>query len=574
MSDPNNTSDINCIEVITPNLKRRLSGVTATIARLVPIQADQIAIAATGPGLPDSLPHISIARLFLLPRRKLRVWHARRNTEMLLGLVLRHVVRLNLALLFTSASQRKHTWFTRWLISQMDEVIATSGKTASYLNRPAAVIHHGIDTQRFRPSSDRAGLRAKLGLPNGVLVGCYGRVRHQKGTDVFVSAMIAMLPSMPDHHALVMGRTTQSHAEFLKELKHRVAAAGLSDRIHFLPEVPVDQMPSWYQVLDLFVAPQRWEGFGLTPLEAMACGVPVVATRVGAFDELIVNGKTGTLVAPNDVPSLTDATRKYLENPDIRRKSGIAAREHTAANLALAGEASKIIAVYRNLLNAPILRNRPKLFSVQALIDRIGFQFEKRLAGARIQARSAQASDLMQELSGKTVSIVGNARALANEKNGPDIDLADIVIRINRAPRPTESSHGRETDWLALATSMPKAQVRKLRPSRVLWMSPKTKRIPFWAIGLPGFFVNPKTEWQRLNELLQSSPTTGLMIIELIRNSDAKSVKLYGFDFFASKSLTGRREASQVPHDFSAEQAFVDDILANDPRFHLIPTTT
>ncbi|MBV1903363.1 MAG: glycosyltransferase family 29 protein [Marinosulfonomonas sp.] len=209
-----------------------------------------------------------------------------------------------------------------------------------------------------------------------------------------------------------------------------------------------------------------------------------------------------------------------------------------------------------------------------ALIERIGFQFEKRLSGDRIQARSAQASELMRELAGKTVSIVGNARALTNENNGPDIDLADIVVRINRAPRPTEASHGRATDWLALATSMPKAQVRKLRPSRVLWMSPKTKRIPFWATGLPGFFVNPKTEWQRLNEQLQSSPTTGLMIIELIRNSDAKSVKLYGFDFFASKSLTGRREASQVPHDFSAEQAFVDDILANDPRFHLIPTTT
>ncbi|MBV1866878.1 MAG: glycosyltransferase family 29 protein [Marinosulfonomonas sp.] len=179
----------------------------------------------------------------------------------------------------------------------------------------------------------------------------------------------------------------------------------------------------------------------------------------------------------------------------------------------------------------------------------------------------------MQELAGKTVSIVGNARALGNGNNGADIDLADIVIRINRAPRPAKKSHGLKTGWLALATDLPIAQARKLRPNRVLWMSPKTKRIPFWAIGLPGFFVHPQTQWQRLNDQLQSPPTTGLMIIDLIRSSDAKTVKLYGFDFFASKSLTGRRDASQVPHDFSAELAFVSDILANDPRFHLIPSS-
>ena len=574
MTDARNSGKTDTIEVVTPNLKRRLSGVTATIARLVPLQAKQIGIVATGPGLPDALPHISIAQLVFLPRRKLRVWHARRNTEMILGLILRHVIRLNLVLLFTSASQRTHTGFTRWLISQMDDVIATSQKTANYLERPATIIHHGINTQRFSPPDDRAALRADLKLPNGVLIGCYGRIRRQKGTDAFVDTMIDLLPAFPDHHALVMGRVTESHTGFHKSLKTRVADAGLSERIHFLPEVPVDQMAVWYQVLDLFVAPQRWEGFGLTPLEAMACGVPVVATRVGAFEELVDDGTTGTLVAKDNIPALTEAIRGFLEYPKLMRASGVAARDHCAANFTLGVEANRIIAVYRSLLDASVMINRPNLISIGNLIECLKFQVKRRRAHNPAQNLSLAQQGLLQELSGKTVAIVGNARALANTCHGTDIDAADIVIRINRAPRPARVSHGMKTDWLALATSLPNAQARKLKPSRILWMSPKAKRIPFWATRLPGFYQHPRTEWLRLNTLFGSSPTTGAMIIDLVKNSEANSIDLYGFDFFASKSLTGHRSADQVPHDFSTEKDFVNDIVTNDARFHLIPTTT
>ena len=86
---------------------------------------------------------------------------------------------------------------------------------------------------------------------------------------------------------------------------------GLADRIRFLPEVPVDQVAGWYGALDLYVAPQRWEGFGLTPLEAMACGVPVVATTVGAFEE-IVTPETGALVPPGDVDAMTRAVAELI----------------------------------------------------------------------------------------------------------------------------------------------------------------------------------------------------------------------------------------------------------------------
>ena len=83
----------NPIEVVAPNLKRRLSGVTATVVRLIPVQARMIGIVATGPGLPADLPYIPLTRAATLPRDRWRVWHARRNTEMALGLILRRLLR-------------------------------------------------------------------------------------------------------------------------------------------------------------------------------------------------------------------------------------------------------------------------------------------------------------------------------------------------------------------------------------------------------------------------------------------------------------------------------------------------
>ena len=339
------------IEVVAPNLKRRLSGVTATIVRLVPLMAREMGVVATGPGLPPEVPHIPLVRAATLGRGRWRVWHARRNTEMLLGLALRHLLGRRYRLLFTSASQRRHTRYTRWLISRMDHVIATSRKSASYLERPATVILHGIDTQGFSPPAERDALREALGLPVRVpLVGCFGRIRHQKGTDVFVEAMIEVMRSRAEVHAVVMGRATERHQGYERDLRARVAREGMERRILFLPEAPVAEMARWYQALDLFVAPQRWEGFGLTPLEAMACGVPVVATRVGAFEELVRAGETGLLVPPGDAGEMARAVAGLLDDPPAMARMSTAARAHMLARFRLEREAEEIMGVYRKLL--------------------------------------------------------------------------------------------------------------------------------------------------------------------------------------------------------------------------------
>lgn len=339
------------IEVVAPNLKRRLSGVTATVVRLVPVQARRIGIVTTGPGLPPDLPHIPLMRAATLPRDRWRVWHARRNTEMVLGLALRRLLGRRYRLLFTSAAQRQHKPFTRWLIRQQDRVIATSPQAASYLERPATVILHGVDTQVFHPA-DRAATRRALGLPqDAVLIGCFGRVRAQKGVDLLVEAACRLFPDRPDAHLIFTGRITPDNRAFADEQMAKAELAGIAGRVHFLGELPWDQVVAHYQALDLFAAPARWEGFGLTPLEAMACGVPVVAARVGAYETLIRDGQTGSLVATGDADALTAALARWIDDVSGREAAGHAARAHVEANHSIEGEAEAIIGVYREMLS-------------------------------------------------------------------------------------------------------------------------------------------------------------------------------------------------------------------------------
>ena len=346
-----NRPDLSQIEVIAPNLKRRLSGVTATVVRLIPLQAERIGIAVTGPGLPDTLPHVPLARLFFMSRDRLRVWHARRNTEMMLGLILRHLFRRRLKLLFTSAAQRHHKPFTRWLIRQMDALVATSPQAASYLERPATVVMHGVDCATFHPAADKPALRRALGLPeSGLLIGCFGRIRAQKGVDLLVDAALRLLPGRPDVHIIFTGRVTEDHRAFHADLTAQLASAGLADRVRFLGELPWPEVVRHYQALDLFIAPARWEGFGLTPLEAMACSVPVVAARVGAFEALIRDGKIGSLVPPGDAAALTEAIRAWIDDRRRLADAGPLARAHVLTNHRIEVEAESLVAIYRQLL--------------------------------------------------------------------------------------------------------------------------------------------------------------------------------------------------------------------------------
>jgi mannosyltransferase len=266
---------------------------------------------------------------------------------MLAGILLRDVLRAPLRLVFTSAAQRKHRAFTRWLIRRMDAVIATSRRSGAFLEVPHETILHGIDLARFHPAETADDNFEAAGLGEGFAVGCFGRIRHQKGTDLFVDAMIALLPSHPDWTAVIAGRVTAENQAFADDLQKRIAEAGLRDRIVFLGEVP--DIRVWYRRLTLYVAPSRNEGFGLTPLEAMASGAAVVASDAGAYGEMIVKGRTGHVVAAGDGAALQAAIRDYMSDPEKAARHGEAALAHVHANFALQKEADAIRAVYERL---------------------------------------------------------------------------------------------------------------------------------------------------------------------------------------------------------------------------------
>ena len=186
-----------------------------------------------------------------------------------------------------------------------------------------------------------------------------------------------------------------------------------------------------------------------------------------------------------------------------------------------------------------------------------------------LSSLSVPRSELLATLAGKTVALVGNARALANTQMGAEIDTHDIVVRINLAPMPYAETHGARTDWLGLATRLGKHDRARIAPGRILWMSHKRKRLDYASAQSPDFYLHPLADYQALKDRLGAPPTTGAMLIELLLRSDLARLDLYGFDFFASKSLTGSRSADQVPHDFTAEAAWVEGLTRTDPRLHL-----
>jgi mannosyltransferase len=268
---------------------------------------------------------------------------------MIVGVLLRSL-GWPLELVFTSAAQRHHSWITRWLIRRMDAIIATSEISASFLKRKATVIPHGVDTDSYAPPADRAAAFAEAGLPGRYAIGCFGRVRAQKGSDVFVDAMCRLLPRYPDFTAVVVGAITPEQSGFANELKKRIEAAGLQSRIVITGELPIEEVQRWYRRLTIYAFTSRNEGFGLTLIEAMAVGAALVASRAGAAELVVDDGVNGVLTPPGDVEALVAALEPLMRDPAAAAAMGEHGRARVLEKFSLDAEANRIAEVYRNLL--------------------------------------------------------------------------------------------------------------------------------------------------------------------------------------------------------------------------------
>jgi mannosyltransferase len=338
------------LQLIVPNLHRRYSGVTATNRMVAPKLARMFRAAWLGSDAPDGIARMGFADLLSLWRRRTPlIWHARRNDEMIVGVLLR-ALGWPLRLVFTSAAQRHHTWITRWLIRQMDAVIATSDISASFLKREADVVMHGVDTDAYAPPPDRAAALAEAGLPGRYAIGCFGRVRAQKGSDVFVEAMCRLLPLYPDFSAVMVGAIVPEQQPFASELKQRIDAAGLQSRIVITGELAIEEVQRWYQRLTIYAFTSRNEGFGLTLIEAMAAGAALVASRAGAAERVVEDGVTGVLTAPGDADALVAALEPLMRDPALASAMGARARARVLEKFSLDAEANAIADVYRRLV--------------------------------------------------------------------------------------------------------------------------------------------------------------------------------------------------------------------------------
>src|SRR3954467_6122068 len=338
------------LQLIVPNLHRRYSGVTATNRMVAPKLAKLFRAAWLGSDAPDGIARMKAADLLKCWRRaEPLIWHARRNDEMIVGVLLR-ALGWPLRLVFTSVAQRHHTWITRWLIRQMDAVIATSDISASFLKRESVVVMHGVDTDAYAPPANRAAAFAEGKLPGRYAIGCFGRVRAQKGSDVFVEAMCTLLPRYPDFTAVIVGQVTPEQTPFANDLKKRIDAAGLQSRIVITGELPIEAVQRWYQRLTIYAFTSRNEGFGLTLIEAMAAGSALVAARAGAAELVVEDGVTGVLVPTGDADALIAALEPLMRDVAAATAMGERGRARVLERFSLDAEAARIGEMYRPLL--------------------------------------------------------------------------------------------------------------------------------------------------------------------------------------------------------------------------------
>lgn len=342
-------------DLFVTNFNRNFTGVSATAATVIRQQMLTHDLRLVGRELPGCPTPLTTAQARVLSRvpptgKPFSIWHVRRNTEMRAAIWARDVLRLPIRIVFTSAAQRRHSAFPRWLISRMDAVVATTEKAAEFVPHVRAVVPHGVDADVFTPSPDRAADWAALGYGGARGIATIGRIRPEKGTDRFVDAMLKLLPDQPDMVALVIGRASREHQGFLKALQTQIAAAGLSDRILFPGEIAAANLPAVMRCLSLVVQLPVYEGYGMTPLEGMASAVPFVSSDAGYYREFSSQGRSGIVVAPQEA---ADAAQAILSDSTRFHAMALAARDIAQTSFGAATEAAGIEAVYEQLWSAP-----------------------------------------------------------------------------------------------------------------------------------------------------------------------------------------------------------------------------
>ena len=351
-----NASKLGQVELILGNSNPKFSGVTSTMLQALRYQKELISLVVLGSHhLPKNILSVNFYQAIKLCKHplhngKIRVFHARRNNEMLQALVLKKLSPNPLKIAFTSTAQREHTWITRWLMRQADAVISTCTAAARYIQGGAdIIIPHGVDLDRFQPSIDRNALWGKLGFPGKYGIGIFGRVRRQKGVDVLIESILPLLKDFPDFTVIICGETTAKHKNFERALKAKIATAGMQKRFLFLGKQPFSSLPELFQSMHLVTALSRNEGYGLTVLEAMASGTSVIASKAGAWQDIVQPGLTGEIVPCGDTVATRNKLKLLLSDTKKLEEMGRNGRKVAEERYSLKNEAYSLTQYFRKL---------------------------------------------------------------------------------------------------------------------------------------------------------------------------------------------------------------------------------
>lgn len=250
-------------------------------------------------------------------------------------------------------------WRANWIVDRattrfVSHYIAVCDSDARFLIEkkrvPAnkvTIIPNGVDLSRFANIRDaRIAIRKSLGFSeaDSVLI-LVARFHSGKGHRVLLEAMQLLLRSNLNAKLICLGEGTGE-----SELLEWCRTSGIADSVRFVGYQP--NIPEWLAAADINVLPSFYEGFPLTILEAMASGVPTVASQVGGIPEAIQDGVNGLLVPPGDPRKLADALSLLLRDPSVRKRFGQAARACVLNKFSLEQQVSSTENVYLNLCNA------------------------------------------------------------------------------------------------------------------------------------------------------------------------------------------------------------------------------
>lgn len=327
--------------VIHPHFHRRRTGVTTHTEQMVSALASHVETQAVGWQLAASLPRTSMRDVWKRSLQETVVWHAHRNLELLVGLLLR-IWRRRLKVVFTRHDSKPPGRWTRFLARKADARITLNEAGAEMLGLPSTQVGHKVDTQRFGPPVSRDEAFRRLQLPGKFGIGVVGRIRPEKGQGDFVHAVAPLLTQFSEWTPVLVGQAKTADAAFEKSL--RSACAG---RLHCVGEQ--ENVSAWYQGLTVVVQPSHREAFSMVALEAMASGACLVASRLPYVNSLLEDNVTGFLYEPGNILQLRKILFRLMTHPEEARRVGQRAAQVARSQFGVEHEARALFELYQRL---------------------------------------------------------------------------------------------------------------------------------------------------------------------------------------------------------------------------------